>query len=215
MWHSGGSRAVSLPSTCFDSALAAGKLKAILDTFALRFKTKQSIKTTSHRPKRPNLAIKSSARIRVMKSWIYRQARWSPSLKRFHTKKESREGTRTRLLASSLTNRSESWLRASTSWVRLKIACLLWSRGLKVSNSPGRALQSKRPNLVSRCDSKVKVKWIIHLNQKRLQLVNQLRHPKIRSRAKRRWNVCRRASSCELSSWTLPMAFQSSSSQFK
>ena len=162
----------------------------------------------NHRPKNRKVAIKSSARTRMMTSWMCRQAKWSPSPKRFHTRRESRERIRTRLLAFLVISRSESWSRASTSWVRLKTACSLWFRGLKVSNLPGHAHLSKRLNLASRCDSKAKVKWIIHLNQEQPQSVNLHRHLKIRSRVRRKWNVCRSASNCELSSWTSQMAFQ-------
>ena len=176
----------------------AGKPKATSDIYAHIFNKSQQIKTTNHRPKSRKLAIKSSARIRTMISFMCKQAKWSLSPRRFHIRKESKEGTQTRPLASSMISRSESWLRASTSWVRLKIACLLWFRGLKVSNSPGRALLSKRPSLASRCDSKAKVKWIIHLNQEQRRSVNQHRRLRIRSRVRRKWNVCRRASRCEL-----------------
>ena len=166
MWPSGGSRAVSLPSTCFDWALVAGKLRATSDIYVHIFNNSQQNKTTNHRLKSWKAAINSSARIRMMISWLYRQAKWSPSPRRFHIRKESKEGTLPRLPASSMISRSESWSVVSTSWVRLKITCSLWSKGLKVSNLPGRAHLSKRHSLASRCDSKVKVKRIIHHNQK-------------------------------------------------
>ena len=108
MWPSGGSRAVSLPSTCFVWALVAGKPKATSDIYAHIFNKSQQIKTTNHRLKSRRLAIKLSARIRTMISFLCKQAKWSPSPRRFHTRKESKEGTQTRPLASSMISRSES-----------------------------------------------------------------------------------------------------------